>query len=159
MTTELAGAGVEATQVARPTVLSTSQAWSLLREAVVGRLAVVIDGRPAIFPVNYVVDHGSIVFRTAKGTKLTASVGRPVAFEVDSYDPAGGAAWSVVVEGTAQEVNRLHDVVDALALPLFAWHTAPHPCIVRIEPESVTGRRFESAASERGTSTRRAADE
>ena len=32
----------------------------------VGRLAVVVDGRPLIFPVNYIVDHDSVVFCTAE---------------------------------------------------------------------------------------------
>lgn len=128
-----------------PTVkLSVSESWGLLREAVVGRLAVVVSDQlqPDIFPVNFIVDHGSIVFRTAEGTKLSAAVDRPVAFEVDGYDPATGEAWSVVVKGTAREVKKLYDVLDALDLPLFPWHAAPKPRIVRIEPDMVSGRRF-----------------
>lgn len=125
-----------------PDVLSADQCWSLLRAESVGRLAVVLGDRPEIFPVNFVVDHGSIVFRTAAGTKLSAALGRPVAFEVDSYDAAAGGAWSVVVAGSASEVDSLYDVLDALELPLFPWHAAPHPRIMRIEPESISGRRF-----------------
>lgn len=124
--------------------LSGSESWCLLREAVVGRLAVVVDGEPDIFPVNYLVDHGSIVFRTAEGTKLAASVGAPVAFEVDGYDPSTGEAWSVVVKGTAREVKKLYDVLDALELPLFPWHAAPKRRIVRVEPGVVSGRRFQA---------------
>jgi nitroimidazol reductase NimA-like FMN-containing flavoprotein (pyridoxamine 5'-phosphate oxidase superfamily) len=123
-------------------VLGVSESWGLLREAVVGRLAVVVGDQPEIFPVNYLVDHGSIVFRTAEGTKLANSIGRPVAFEVDGYDAASGEAWSVVVKGKAWEVKRLHEVLDALDLPLFPWHAAPKRHIVRIEPETVSGRRF-----------------
>lgn len=123
-------------------VLSISESWGLLREAVVGRLAVMVDEQPDIFPVNYLVDHGSIVFRTAEGTKLATSVGRLVAFEVDGYDPASGEAWSVVVKGKAREVKQLHEVLEALDLPLFPWHAAPKRRIIRIEPETVSGRRF-----------------
>jgi nitroimidazol reductase NimA-like FMN-containing flavoprotein (pyridoxamine 5'-phosphate oxidase superfamily) len=101
-----------------------------------------IDDQPDIFPVNYLVDHGSIVFRTAEGTKLANSVDRLVAFEVDGYDPASGEAWSVVVRGKAREVKQLHEVLDALDLPLFPWHAAPKRRIIRIEPEGVSGRRF-----------------
>jgi hypothetical protein len=36
----------------------------------------------------------------------------------------------------------LHDVLDGLDLPLCSWHAAPKRHIIRIEPESVTGRRF-----------------
>lgn len=124
--------------------LSTSQSLALLREAVVGRLAVLVDGEPDIFPINYLVDHGSIVFRTADGTKLLASVDRKVAFEVDSHDPETGQAWSVVIKGMAREITRLHEVLDALDLPLFAWHASAKPRIVRIEPEQIAGRRFQA---------------
>ena len=110
----------------------------------VGRLAVLVDDEPDIFPINYIVDHGSIVFRTAEGTKLAASVGRKVAFEVDSYQPQSGQAWSVVIRGTAQEITRLHDVLDALDLPLFPWHASAKPRIVRIEPEQIVGRQFQA---------------
>jgi nitroimidazol reductase NimA-like FMN-containing flavoprotein (pyridoxamine 5'-phosphate oxidase superfamily) len=125
------------------TVLETNECWELLRGADVGRLAVAIANAPDIFPVNFVVDHGSIVFRTAEGTKLAASVlGRSVAFEIDGYDAAAGDAWSVVVKGEAVEIDRMQDVFDALDLPLFPWHAGPKHRFVRIEPAEVSGRRF-----------------
>ncbi len=127
-------------------VLSVSAAWALLREEAVGRVCVVVDGQPEIFPVNFLVDHGSIVFRTAEGTKLTASIGRPVAFEVDSYDLSNGEAWSVVLKGMAREVVRMHELIDTLQLPLFPWHAAPKPQVVRIEPTVISGRRFHAVA-------------
>jgi nitroimidazol reductase NimA-like FMN-containing flavoprotein (pyridoxamine 5'-phosphate oxidase superfamily) len=99
--------------------------------------------QPDIFPVNHVVDHGTVVFRTAEGTKLAAAVlGTAVAYEVDGYDPARGTAWSVVVKGRAVEIQRLYELLEATDLPLFPWHAAPKGRFVRIEPESVTGRRF-----------------
>ena len=88
-------------------VLSTTRCWELLRESVVGRLAVTVDGGPDIFPVNPVVDHGTIVFRTSAGTKLAAAKGRDVAFEVDGYDISTAQAWSVVVKGRAHEISSL----------------------------------------------------
>jgi uncharacterized protein len=48
--------------------------WALLRSQEAGRLAVLIADRPEIFPINYVVDHGTVVFRTAEGTKLAGAV-------------------------------------------------------------------------------------
>lgn len=118
------------------------ECWALLREAVVGRLATVIDGHPEIFPVNHVVDHGTIVIRTGAGTKLESAAGHLVAFEVDGYDVEAGSAWSVVVKGHAVEVSRLHDVLEALSLPLFPWHEAVKPHFLRVEADEVTGRRF-----------------
>ncbi|MEZ5248043.1 MAG: pyridoxamine 5'-phosphate oxidase family protein [Ilumatobacteraceae bacterium] len=55
-------------------VLGTDECWQLFRSAEVGRLAVSISNHPDIFPLNYVVDGESIVFRTAPGTKLAAAV-------------------------------------------------------------------------------------
>ena len=73
-----------------------------------------------------------MVFRTAEGTKLAASVlGRAVAFEIDGYDPEHGEAWSVVIKGQATEIERMQDVFDALDLPLFPWHASPKHRFVR----------------------------
>lgn len=133
--------------------LATAQAWTLLAESVVGRLAVIVDGRPEIFPVNHLVDQGSVVFRTAAGTKLAGCAGHWVAYEVDGYDMATASAWSVVIKGEAQQVNRLYDVLEVIELPLFPWFSAPKPHFVRIVPDSITGRRFEVAGGARSTSS------
>src|SRR5262245_22271906 len=124
-------------------ILPENECWALLRTAEVGRLAVSIMNEPDIFPVNHIVDHGTVVFRTAEGTKLAAAVlGTAVAYEVDGYDASRGEAWSVVVKGRAVEIQRLHELLAATDLPLFPWHVAPKGRFVRIEPDSVTGRRF-----------------
>jgi len=124
-------------------ILTPQECWELLRSADVGRLAVSIMNRPDIFPVNHIVDHGTLVFRTAEGTKLAASVlGTAVAYEVDGYDATRGEAWSVVVRGEAVEIERIHELLEATDLPLFPWHASPKGRFVRIEPESITGRRF-----------------
>lgn len=123
--------------------LDTATCLALLREAAFGRLAVVVNNRPEIFPVNHAVDHGSVVFRTGQGTKLFGSIGQPVAFEADGVDAASGRAWSVVVAGTAHEIQQLHEVLQALELPVFPWQGGAKPHFVRIEPDSITGRRFE----------------
>jgi len=126
-----------------PTIveLDEHQCWELLRSQEVGRLAVAIANHPDIFPVNFVVDHASVVFRTAEGTKLAAAVlGESVAFEVDGE--SGGEAWSVVVKGQAVEIEKMYELFDAVELPLYPWHAAPKHRYVRILPEMVTGRRF-----------------
>ncbi len=131
------------TEAAAPTLdLSPSQAWALLRENQLGRLAVVTETGPDIFPVTFVVDRGSVVFRTAAGTKLDASDGKQVALEVDGVDAVEGSAWSVVVKGGAREVLGLHESLDALFLPLTPLHPAAKPHLVRIEVTAITGRWF-----------------
>ena len=139
--------------------MSESAAWAMLRTTVVGRLAVTADSGPDIFPVNYVVDGGTVVFRTAAGTKLARTVRHRVAFETDGYDPGTGEAWSVVLKGVAREVIELSEVVDALELPLNPWHATSKPYIVRIEPDSITGRRFAARTVGTPTQARRSAPE
>jgi nitroimidazol reductase NimA-like FMN-containing flavoprotein (pyridoxamine 5'-phosphate oxidase superfamily) len=122
--------------------LTVPQCWASLREGVVGRLAVVHDQRPDIFPVNYAVDHGSLVFRTGSGTLFASADGMFVAFEVDGYDVTRAEAWSVVVRGAVHEVHPIDEAVAAMGLPLHPWHDAPKPRILRLQPDAVTGRRF-----------------
>lgn len=130
---------------ARPEELDSSHCWALVRAAAVGRLAVVVGGKPDVFPVNHVVDHGTVVFRTGAGTKLAAADGQAVAFEVDGFDPQAQTAWSVVVKGRAARVQEPYGVLEALTLPLVPWHGGQKPWFVRIEPDIVTGRRFHVA--------------
>lgn len=122
--------------------LPTSECWALARSVPIGRIAVVVDGRPDIFPVNHVVDHGTIVVRTGAGTKLTAADRHHVAFEIDGYDAERAEAWSVVIKGVAKSAAQLHDVIDALQLPVVPWQSGPKPNFLRIEPDTITGRRI-----------------
>jgi hypothetical protein len=125
------------------TVLDEHASFERLRNSEVGRLAVIVDGRPEIFPLNFAVDHGTVVFRTAAGTKLDAiGDGADVAFEVDGYDAERGEAWSVVIKGCATEVLDAYERFDAVDLPLFPWNAAPKPRFVRIVPDQTSGRQF-----------------
>jgi hypothetical protein len=133
------------------TDLPANACWTLLRSQQVGRLAVSIADRPEIFPVNFVVDHGTVVFRTAEGAKLAGAAERDVAFEADGYEPGTGDAWSVVVKGRGEEVLRGHELLDTADLPLFPWHAAAKPRFVRIVPDQISGRRFHVAGRETWT--------
>ena len=70
-----------------------------------GRIAFDFEGKVEIFPVNYGMDGGIIVFRTSVGTKLHAATNTAVTFEVDSWDAETGVGWSVVAKGRAEEVT------------------------------------------------------
>ncbi|WP_228389308.1 pyridoxamine 5'-phosphate oxidase family protein [Cumulibacter manganitolerans] len=126
--------------------LDRPQAWERIRECRYGRLAVIVHDTPEIFPVTHVVDHGTVVFRTAVGTKLSACVGHPVAFEVDGVDLDRRLAWSVVVKGRAREIRGTEEMIEALSLPLSPIHPAAKPRFVRIDPSAITGRQFAIAA-------------
>jgi nitroimidazol reductase NimA-like FMN-containing flavoprotein (pyridoxamine 5'-phosphate oxidase superfamily) len=121
--------------------LEHHECWAALRSADLGRLAFDVEGRPQIFPVNYVVDQGTVVFRTSSGSHLAAAAdGRPVAFEADGRSE--DQAWSVVVTGTARVVNDLYESLDAAELPIHPEQGGRKNAIVRITATEVTGRRF-----------------
>ncbi len=122
--------------------LTDNECWSLLEQHVVARLAVDVGGRPDIFPINYVVDDGSIVFRSGAGTKLAGAVlGRHVAIEIDGLN-VDGSVWSVVVKGHAHEIDGMTERFEVDDLPLYPWVASHKPNFVRIQPEMTTGRRF-----------------
>lgn len=125
--------------------LNPSECWAILRSATTGRVALVHDGVPDIFPVNHVIDHGSIVYRTGNGELFHATLNQEVAFEVDGHDLDANQVWSVVVKGRASERHQITDIVDSLELPLAPWQSGPKPRFVRIEPHQITGRRFSIA--------------
>ncbi len=140
--------------------LAVHECLRLLRTVTVGRLAIAGGEHPEVFPINYVVDHGTVVFRTAAGTKLAAlTAERNVTFEADDYRAADGEAWSVVIKGSAAPIASLHERLESVDLPLFPWHTSPKPHFVRIEPVEMTGRRFRVDVPTGGAPAHRAAEE
>ncbi|CAN5396374.1 pyridoxamine 5'-phosphate oxidase family protein [soil metagenome] len=122
-------------------VLSEAESWALLGEGRFGHLALSIAGEPEIFPVNYFASNGSIVFRTAEGTKLFGAVlQNVVAFEVDSYDDQEG--WSVVAKGTAHILETDAERSAAEQLPLAPWIPTDKRNFVRIDVREISGRHF-----------------
>jgi nitroimidazol reductase NimA-like FMN-containing flavoprotein (pyridoxamine 5'-phosphate oxidase superfamily) len=89
---------VEMTTFESAAVLSASESWDLLAGVSLGRVVTSAMGQPEIFPVNFVVQRRTVLFRTAEGTKLvSAAVNNHVLFEADDHDV--GQGWSVVVKG------------------------------------------------------------
>lgn len=122
--------------------LSEEECWNLLARREVGRLAVSVDGKPDIFPVNYVVDGPRVLFRTAPGSKLADLSANPdVAFEVDEHDASSAA--SVVIRGVAKSLSLQSEIDAADALELAPWIPTLKYRWVRISPVSISGRRFE----------------
>ena len=123
--------------------LEAEACWELLRTAEVGRLAVAVAGRPDVFPLNFTVDRGDIVFCTAEGTKLVAMfVNGAVAFECDGE--SGDDAWSIVVKGRVEEIP-MHDLLESSAYALYPWAATVKSRFLRIIPEQISGRRFHIA--------------
>lgn len=123
------------------TILSETECWKLLSSHSLGRLVTSVDGQPEIFPVNYVVQHRTVLFRTAEGTKLVSTaINHNVLFEVDDHDVAQG--WSVIVKGIARSVRTNDDIAEAERAQLLPWIATVKQHFVRIRPVSVSGRRF-----------------
>lgn len=124
-------------------ILGTEACWELLDNTSVGRLAVVTDNHPRIFPVNFTTDDHTIVFRTEAGSKLAALDGNPnVCFEIDRLDVAHKKGWSVLVEGRAAAVRRPDELHHLQSLGLEFWAVGDKPDFVRITPTSLSGRRI-----------------
>ena len=122
------------------TELTQNECWDLLRTHEFGRLAFRLVDEIHLTPINYAVDHETLLFRTAEGDKLlSVALGSEAAFEIDEYDE--DSARSVVVRGTPRllgedEAHRAENV------PLRPWIGDPKYHVVEIVPEVVTGRAF-----------------
>ena len=123
-------------------VLPFDRCLELLATAPVGRVSFLADGEIVVLPVNYVMDGQDPVFRTARGSKLSAAEGQNVvAFEADEYDVQTKSGWSVLVNGRAYPVYEDAEIRRLNALGLHPWATtADRPFWIRILPTSVSGR-------------------
>ncbi|TGD89290.1 pyridoxamine 5'-phosphate oxidase family protein [Mycolicibacterium sp. CH28] len=122
-------------------VLSDDESWDLLASVSLGRLVTNIGDQLEIFPVNFVTQNGTLLFRTAEGTKLFSTVmNDKVLFEVDDHTVAEG--WSVVVRGTARVLVTADELHEADRAQLLPWVATEKLRFVRITPSEVSGRRF-----------------
>jgi nitroimidazol reductase NimA-like FMN-containing flavoprotein (pyridoxamine 5'-phosphate oxidase superfamily) len=130
--------------------LSYDECLDLLRTYVVGRIGLVVNDFPVIFPVNYRLAETSgpdwLAVRTRPGGVLDHP-SLKVAFEVDGIDVSEQRGWSVLVRGTLHHVDP-----DAASFrerfDPKPWITEERDAWLVIDPFSITGRRLESAASE-----------
>lgn len=121
--------------------------YELLSCYKLGRLAMMTDG-PVIFPINYVLDGSSIVFRTDDGSIRRAGLARQtVAFELDMADLKKGIGWSVLVRGELHEIADDIEIERLAQLDLHPWAPGKSHWM-RIEAREVTGRRIVHVAPE-----------
>ena len=123
--------------------IDRDECLALLASDVVGRLAVVSGGAADIFPVNYILDDETIVFRTDPGTKLDAAGRAHASFEIDNIDREHRTGWSVVISGRLEEVTRYDSrtLVRLRDLPVHPWAGGEKAHYMRLIPSRVTGRR------------------
>ena len=124
-------------------ILDRDECEALLARSIIGRVAIVsVDGRPLVFPVNFALDGGAIVFRSDPGTKLHGARRGPVAFECDGVDSVYHTGWSVLATGNAEVVVNEAELARLARLPLGPWCSGPKSTWVRIRPLMLTGRRI-----------------
>jgi len=125
--------------------LDADSCMELLRTQPVGRIAVTgPHGFPLIYPVNYAIESGEIVFRTSENMEhlLDHSI---VTFEVDSFDERTRSGWSVMAHGSLVPHHQpgtfdLRGVTPtAGAVP---WAPGERNIWMRLVPEVVSGRRI-----------------
>ena len=124
--------------------ISEDECILLLATQDMGRLAVVLGGKPQIFPVNYGIDERTLIFRTAPGTKLMASTLGDIAFEVDAFDPVSLQGWAVEVRGLGRDVTSGLDAtsVRLRSVELLPWVAGAKDHWIAIVDPVFSGRRL-----------------
>ena len=132
-----------------PEVLDEAECLRLVSSGVLGRLAYAGRFGLTVMPVNYKLHEGSIVFRTAHHSPTDedlrtgiAGAEYKVAFEVDEFDPATRAGWSVLIQGSAHHVDSESERQSVLGAGVDAWAGGDREHFLRIIPTRVTGRRI-----------------
>lgn len=112
----------------------------------VGRVAFNNPSGPVVLPVNYTIEQGAVLFRTALGGPMDADLRTGVegadfmvAFEVDRIDEKTREGWSVLVRGGA------HHVTGDVGKSVDTWAGGDRALYIRITPVEVTGRRIRHA--------------
>lgn len=132
--------------------LSPAECWALLRGTRMGRLALSDPADdPELFPVNFTSRDGRLYIRTAGDSKLRHIRDHPrVVFEVDGN--AGDTHWSVLVRGVAGQVTADEEIRRSGVAHLTTATPTPKPFYIRIDPSTISGRRFQEGSEVRRSS-------
>jgi len=121
----------------------------LIEQAEIGRIGFTGRFGPVVWPVNYKVVHGAVVFRTEEFGSIDQDLrtGIPeaeyrVAFEVDEMDPATKTGWSVLLQGSAHHVDDESERAGLMAAGVEPWAGGEKSLFMRITPAHITGRRI-----------------
>jgi nitroimidazol reductase NimA-like FMN-containing flavoprotein (pyridoxamine 5'-phosphate oxidase superfamily) len=125
--------------------LSSAECYQKLASHNVGRIGVNVDQYPLIIPVNYILDHNTVVLRTAPTTVVVDADHAKVTLQVDEFDVEQQSGWSVLLKGRGRAVH--FDDIDELyarttATRLVSWAPGARDLWIRITPDGVSGRRI-----------------
>ena len=125
-------------------ILTDDECETLLRTTTIGRVGFTARGETTILPVNYAFVAGSVLFRSAAGSKLHgALMGQPYSFEIDGWNVDDRTGWSVLIKGVADVVDDhwLTSMYESLGVDPWA-DAVPRDHWVRIRTVEMTGRRI-----------------
>ncbi|MFD0274663.1 helix-turn-helix domain-containing protein [Kitasatospora sp. NPDC127111] len=130
---------------ARPALvhLTIPECWDRLGSKGVGRIALPAEPGPIVLPVNYAVDAGTIVYRTDPNGAAAPTPGTTVSFQVDHVDDHLSTGWSVLITGAVEHIDDV-DAIQRLETEQRAepWAGGSRPLWVRIQPDTISGRRI-----------------
>jgi nitroimidazol reductase NimA-like FMN-containing flavoprotein (pyridoxamine 5'-phosphate oxidase superfamily) len=133
--------------------LGREECLQLLARAKIGRVGISVSALPVILPVHFTLYDESILFRTLKGTKLSAATSDTVvAFQADDYDPVDMTYWSVLVQGFASAIKDPSELekIRNVEIPPWVLESADEDHFVRVETSRLSGRRFEKSRKPMG---------
>lgn len=123
--------------------LHRAECRRFLEEGSLGRIGVVVRGHPVIFPVNYVVFNGAILFCARRDGELdTAAADATVAFEIDGVDTIYHEGWSVLAIGRCVHVTDPVELHQIQGCRLSSWAGRGRDLVVRISIDEISGRRI-----------------
>jgi len=132
--------------------LGETECLRLIAPGGIGRLAYTGRHGLTVFPVNYMLYQGAIVFRTAQdsptGEDLSTGIAHAeyrVAFEIDDIDPVAREGWSVLIQGPAHHMASHEERAAVVESGVEPWPGGPHEHAIRITPARITGRRLRRA--------------
>jgi nitroimidazol reductase NimA-like FMN-containing flavoprotein (pyridoxamine 5'-phosphate oxidase superfamily) len=129
--------------------LDEAECLRLITPGGIGRIA--YSGRygPTVFPVNYRLYQGAIVFRTIQDSPTDedlrtgiADAEYKVAFEIDDVDSLARVGWSVLIQGSAHHVVSEAERASISKAGVEPWPGGDRELFLRIVPSRITGRRI-----------------
>ena len=128
--------------------LSEEECLQLLASHGIGRIGTSVRALPAVFPVNYVLHQGQIVFRISPGSELAeATRDAVVAFEIDGADTLAHEGWSVLVVGRASQDAPTDAQDEQHRIRLTPWAGGDRDVFVRVPLDLISGRRISRSGS------------
>lgn len=133
--------------------LDEAECLRLIEPGGVGRIAYTGRFGPVVFPVNYRLVEGEVVFRTVRGGPLDEDLRTgiqgaeyQVAFEVDEFDAGFKEGWSVLIQGHLHHVDAPEERAEVLKAGVEAWAGGEREAFLRVRTTRMTGRRIHHGA-------------